>query len=401
MQDSDEQYKKEINNILKEYKNIFNKIKSEVSNVFSLEYGLSSKKPEGLFFLSFNEEQKKEIKEEMILKLKWIFNNYIQQTNYLNRIAKELVSKVSKKDAFYYGLINNINEYLSKLRNIAFDCQRIDKYYKLNTSKNLPDIKNYTYSDYCMEFKYLSDISLGFSLELSQFKTKNEEYDYDNNIDANELKIKCGKTLSNDYNTISDGYTMRNRSFVINHNLRTNGINSLNDSDKKVINALIKTCLINPCYKNMILFRFVEQNFIKKLFGVQFDNFNESSVSDAVNQLHSQWRKEIPIKLEGGFISSSYIYSKNVFQNRDVMLKLYIPKGTPIYATDNDGESEIIICAGVNYVFFDAFYEKVTRFNENFYRLILKAFIKLPTFDFLKTVKNPPPIITVSFGKSA
>lgn len=213
------------------------------------------------------------------------------------------------------------------------------------------------------------------------------------------MKKKCGRTLSDDHNTISNGYTMRNRSFVINHNLRTNGINSLNESDKKVINALIKTCFINPCYKNMILFRFVDQNFIKNLFGVKFDNFNESSVSDAVNQLINQWRKEKPIKLEGGFISSSYIYSKNVFQERDVMLKLYVPKGTPIYATDNDEESEIIISAGVNYVFFDVFYEKVKRFNENFCRLILKAFIKLPTFESLQTIKNPPPIIAVSFGK--
>lgn len=66
MQESDEQYKKKINSILKEYLNVFNKIKSEAANIFSLEYGLSSKNPEGLFFLTFNEEQKREIKEEMI-----------------------------------------------------------------------------------------------------------------------------------------------------------------------------------------------------------------------------------------------------------------------------------------------------------------------------------------------
>lgn len=104
------------------------------------------------------------------------------------------------------------------------------------------------------------------------------------------------------------------------------------------------------------------------------------------------------IKLEGGFISASYIYSKNVFQDRDVLLKLYVPEGTPIYATDNDQESEIIIIAGVNYIFFDAYYEKVTRFKEYFYRLILKAFIKPTPFGFIKNIKNPPPIVTLNFN---
>ena len=120
--------------------------------------------------------------------------------------------------------------------------------------------------------------------------------------------------------------------------------------------------MLNPCYKNMILFRFVDQNFIKNLFGIQFLNYSESSVSDAVCKLLNCWHKMgTPIKLEGGFISASYIYTKNVFQDRDVLLKLYVPIGTPIYATDNDQESEIIIIAGINYVFFDAYYVKLQK----------------------------------------
>ena len=181
---------------------------------------------------------------------------------------------------------------------------------------------------------------------------------------------------------------MRNRSSEINKYLRTNSINSLNESDKNVIRALIQTCTMNPSYKNMILFRFVEQNFIKNLFGVQFDNYSEYSANKAVNKLLYLWNIENPVKVEGGFISSSYIYSKNSFKNRDILLKLYVPIGLPIYATDNDIESEIIICAGVTYVFFDVYYEKININNENFYRLVLKAFIKPTKLDFLNYWKE-------------
>ena len=78
-------------------------------------------------------------------------------------------------------MLNDINEYICKLSNICFDCQRIDKYYKLNTSKNLPDIKNYTYKEYAVEFKYMSDISINFNLKLLGYKSNNEENNYDTN----------------------------------------------------------------------------------------------------------------------------------------------------------------------------------------------------------------------------
>ena len=228
----------------------------------------------------------------------------------------------------------------------------------------------------------------------------NEENYYDSNIDVKVLKEKCGKTLSNDYNTISNGYTMRARSFEINNQLRKDGLDSLYKSDIVVIKALIKTCEINPCYKNMILYRFVDQNFIKNLFGLEFSNFSETSVSETVNKFLELWRMGSLVKVEGGFISSSYIYSKNVFQNRDVLLKLYVPQGTPIYATDNDQESEIIISCGLSYVFFDAYYEKISKFKEFFYRLVIKAFIKAPSVGVIENsnYKTLPPVLHIGFN---
>ena len=99
------------------------------------------------------------------------------------------------------------------MNNICFDCKRIDKFYNLKTSKNLPDIKNYTYKEYSVEFKYMFSLPLfNFSLKLSGFKPESEDK-FDTNINVKELKQKCGKTIFNNYDTISNGYTMRNRSF--------------------------------------------------------------------------------------------------------------------------------------------------------------------------------------------
>ncbi len=401
MKGSNESITQKINNILIDFNNnVLKNFENEAGNIFSLEQGICPLKSENgfpNFRLTFNEKEKKEIKESIIQKLKWIFTTYNKSLDYLNNLSVKLTTNIKVKDPFYYGVLNKISEYISKLNNIVFDCQRIDKHYKLNTSNKLKEIKNYTYKENSLEFKYLSSISINFSIHLMGLGKNNEEKFYDSNIDIKELKKKCGKTLSNDYNTISNGYTMRSRSFEINNQLREGGIKSLNDSDIKVITALIKTCSINPCYKNMILYRFVDQNFIKNLFGLEFSNYSESSVSDTVNKLLDLWRKGSLIKVEGGFISSSYLYSKNVFQNRDILLKLYVPQGTPIYATDNDEESEVIISCGLSYVFFEAYYEKISKLKEDFYRLVMKAFIKAPSVPVLEYLqsKNLPPVLCI------
>jgi len=400
MESSDNNIKERIKIEILNFNKQYSIMKSQASCVFSLEQGISSVKPDSNFpCLSFTEEEKKNNKNEMISKLQFIFENYPKLISYLEKLNGILTSNVKNKDPYYYGLLNDIDEYICKLSNICFDCQRIDKFYNLNVSKNLPDIKNYTYKEYVIEFKYMSDISIDFNLKLLGYKSKNEENNYDTNIDVKELKSKCGKTISNNYDTISNGYTMVTRSFEINKKLREDGIDSLNKSVRNVIEALSNTCMMNPCYKNMILFRYVDQNFIKNLFGIEFLNNSESSISDAVCKIKNAWyQKQLEVRLEGGFISASYIYSKNVFQDRDVLLKLYVPKGTPIYATDNDEESEIVITCGIIYIFFDAYYEKIKRFNGYFYRLIIKAFIKPTPFRLTKNVKNPPPIIVLNFN---
>ena len=41
---------------------------------------------------------------------------------------------------------------------------------------------------------------------------------------------------------------------------------------------------------------------------------------------------------------------------------------------------------------------KVKRFNEYFFRLILKAFIKPTPFGYTKKIKDPPPIVVLNLN---
>ena len=138
---SSENIKKQVNNNLIGFSKLFKRIKVQAGKIFILGQRLSSKNlSESLGYLQIFKEEENNIKKEMILRLNYIFDNYDFHLKFLNNLKKELISKVSIKDAFYYGILNNIKEYISKLRIIVLDCQMIDKYYGLNTSNNLIDI---------------------------------------------------------------------------------------------------------------------------------------------------------------------------------------------------------------------------------------------------------------------
>ena len=65
---------------------------------------------------------------------------------------------------------------------------------------------------------------------------------------------------------------------------------------------------------------------------------NDQNVLDYYKKNGEQYSIEIPVKVEGGFISTSYIYSKNAFKNRDILLKLYVSIELKFNATDKDIE---------------------------------------------------------------
>ena len=49
----------------------------------------------------------------MISKLGFIFESYPKLIAFLEEISRTLNSRVINKDPFYYGLLNEINEYIS------------------------------------------------------------------------------------------------------------------------------------------------------------------------------------------------------------------------------------------------------------------------------------------------
>ena len=72
----DSSLKQKIKNNLIDFNNtVLKKMRSEAANIFSLEQGICSLELPGPFNfkLTFNENEQKGIKQEMIQKLKWVF----------------------------------------------------------------------------------------------------------------------------------------------------------------------------------------------------------------------------------------------------------------------------------------------------------------------------------------
>ena len=79
----------------------FQKIRKAAANVFSLEQGISLKKPEPpfSFSLEFSQEEKETNKKEMISQLNFIFKNYPNLISYLENMIKLLTSTIQNKES--------------------------------------------------------------------------------------------------------------------------------------------------------------------------------------------------------------------------------------------------------------------------------------------------------------
>ena len=63
-----------------------------------------------------------------------------------------------------------------------------------------------------------------------------------------------------------------------------------------------------------------------------------------------EYGDQIALSFENkGFTSTSYIPKYNFFKKRPIKTIINIPKGSEVYFTDNDEESEIIIPRGAKY----------------------------------------------------
>lgn len=88
--------------------------------------------------------------------------------------------------------------------------------------------------------------------------------------------------------------------------------------------------------ENTILYRNADREFLRTVFGV-----NGNKLDDFVKGINKKLKDDF-VYSDKGFTSTSSIQSQNVFQSREISIKIKTPKGTNVYITDNLDESEVI-----------------------------------------------------------
>ena len=264
----------------------------------------------------------------------------------------------NNRNAYWHStLFNRFVEIKSKLDNHKFDAKSLkDKFGDNNIDfKNINlEEDDYTINEYDL-------IKMGI-----HFKDYSSSY-------FDDLKQQYGRTDEANKDIIQNGYTQRCSSFDLNRKLR-NG-QSLKKDENKIYSAIINACNNNKLNENKYFFRYVSQEFINK-YNVKFDRLNQISISNAIYKFKKNIIDKNIKEKESGLISSSCDIYKNVFKSRDVLLILYVEKGSYLYVTNNDQESEVIFPSGMIYHFFDCFFIERKLFGEKCYQMVIKTFLK-------------------------
>ena len=243
----------------------------------------------------------------------------------------------NKNTYWYSSLFNRVVEMKKQLNNKIFDAKSLkDKFGNNNISfKDISlDEDEYTITGYNL-------ISIG--IDLNDYNFANFE----------NMAKKYGKIAKSSMDIIHNGYTQRCSSFDLNRKLRKGRL--LDNNENIIYSAINSACNNNILEENKYLFRFVDQEFIKK-YNIEFHRLSKLSISNALFKFKKNIIDKKIREKESGFISSSCDINKNVFRSRDILLILYVEKGCHLYVTNNEQESEIIFSPGMIYHFFDCFY---------------------------------------------
>ena len=263
----------------------------------------------------------------------------------------------NKNTYCYSSLFNRIVEMKKELNNKIFDAKSLkDKFGNNNIAfKDINlDEDEYTIKSYDL-------IAMGISLK---------NYNYAN---FEKMSKKYGNVTKSNMDIIHNGYTQRCSSFDLNRKLRKGQL--LDSKEIKIFLAINSACNNNKLEKNIYLFRFVDQEFIKK-YNIEFNRLSKISISNALFKFKNNIIDKNIKEKESGFISSSCDINKNVFRSRDILLILYVEKGCNLYATNNEQESEIILSPGMIYHFFDCYFIERKLYGEACYQMIIKTFVK-------------------------
>lgn len=149
-----------------------------------------------------------------------------------------------------------------------------------------------------------------------------------------------------DKKIIEKKYIKNTESFRFNKILRTQGPFGLNEEDLKLFYALLDAINSQQINKNLLAFRYVNNNYLKNVF-----NFIPS---EDINYNISMIKQQIgSIKIEKAFMSC-FMTERHIIE-RNIKLKIKIPKGTNAYITNNKEESEIILSYNTKYKILNAY----------------------------------------------
>ena len=149
-----------------------------------------------------------------------------------------------------------------------------------------------------------------------------------------------------DKNMIEKKYLRNNDSFAFNKILRMKGPFGLNEEQLKLFYALLDAINSQKINKKLLVYRYVDNNYLKNVFNfipTEDNNYNLSMIKKQIGS----------IKIEKAFMSC-YMTEKHIIE-RNIRLKIKIPKGTNAYITSNTDESEIILAYNTQYKILDAY----------------------------------------------
>lgn len=149
------------------------------------------------------------------------------------------------------------------------------------------------------------------------------------------------KILYADENPHGLGYIGTPHSFAINKYLRDK--NSIPSEYKNIVDTLDGVIEKNRALKNIKVNRFDNVEYFKSIL-----EYNRDRLTDQDNPISDFNSGKLSFQ-NSGFTSTSYIPKYNFFKDRPIKTIINIPKGSEIYFTDNDGESEIIIPRDAKY----------------------------------------------------
>lgn len=269
---------------------------------------------------------------------------------------QEKVHEISIKDK-----INEARKQLVSLRNERWQLmeqkhQEKDSEKRLAIRKQISELNMKIFETRSKLTKETNALLKEFNFDFDSAILNLKKY---SNLSVDELDefMKCAGKISSEQRRIIydgiNGYVATSNSFGINRYLRTGDKSALFNVEKsiKTIEELEKVIRDNRASKDIILHRFVGDEYI--------DHFNMiNSFDDAFytvdDDLKEVFVKEFNACFAGenevfdGFTSTSWDVEKNVFTDRPIKLTIHVPKGSNLYMTNNDIESEVILNKGAN-----------------------------------------------------